>query len=128
MEEKTYLLSYNQESEMELTRLIEQSRVVSLAVGDLLPPSLDPSTLHRVLDIGCGPGDWCVEVAEMFPSCEVLGIDSSRKMVEYAKAQAQSRNVTNVQFQVTHALHTPYDFPAQSFDLINSRFSASFIT
>lgn len=38
--------------------------------------SLSPSLLTAV-DIGCGSGAWCVEVAERYPSAIVVGMDLS---------------------------------------------------
>ena len=29
------------------------------------------------MDVGCGSGDWCIEVAMMYPRCTVSGIDLS---------------------------------------------------
>ncbi|CAO3593973.1 unnamed protein product [Absidia cylindrospora] len=29
----------------------------------------------QILDIGCGPGSWCLEMATEYPNCEVYGID-----------------------------------------------------
>lgn len=32
---------------------------------------------QRVLDIGCGTGTWCIEMADLYPSAEVIGVDLS---------------------------------------------------
>lgn len=47
---------------------------------------------HRVLDIGCGPGNSTRVLQTRFPRAEILGIDSSAEMVEAArKAHADLR-------------------------------------
>lgn len=33
--------------------------------------------LQRILDIGCGTGTWCIEMADSYPSAEVIGVDLS---------------------------------------------------
>ncbi len=48
-------------------------------------------------------------------------------MIEYARAQAQSRGLTDgVEFLVMDALH-PLKFPDASFDLVNLRLGSSFL-
>ncbi|EON98447.1 putative sam domain protein [Phaeoacremonium minimum UCRPA7] len=37
-----------------------------------LAPILNP---QRILDLGCGTGIWCIEMAEDFPAAEVIGTD-----------------------------------------------------
>ena len=40
-----------------------------------------------VLDVGCGPGNSTVELFKRFPNANILGIDSSERMIETAAAQ-----------------------------------------
>ena len=52
------------ESGAEMARLIDQDRLITRCMGGLLPErSNDFSGIHRVLDIGCGPGGWVLELA-----------------------------------------------------------------
>ncbi|GHP00378.1 hypothetical protein KSF_104250 [Reticulibacter mediterranei] len=46
------------ESAAEMARLLQQERLLTRAMGSLFPSDLDPTHLHRVLDIACGPGGW----------------------------------------------------------------------
>ncbi|HEX6871115.1 MAG TPA: methyltransferase domain-containing protein, partial [Micromonosporaceae bacterium] len=39
-----------------------------------------------VVDLGCGPGQLTVGLAERFPQARVVGLDSSPEMVERARA------------------------------------------
>jgi len=60
----------------------------------------------RVLDIGCGPGQWCRMAAE-YGAKSVDGFDIQEKMVETAK-QATSM-FTTVNIRVGDASHMPYE-------------------
>jgi len=128
MEDTTYFLGKTIQEESELARLIGQSRMMGEVIGDLFPPSvdIDPQTFHRILDIGSGSGDWCLQVAEAYPNCQVVGIDLLATMVNYGKAQASSRNLHNVHFVVMNALQ-PLEFADETFDLISMRFGTSFV-
>jgi len=55
-----------------------------------------------------------------------VGIDVSRLMVEYARAQAKVQKLNNVKFKVLDA-RNPLDFPDNSFDLVNARFISGFM-
>jgi ubiquinone/menaquinone biosynthesis C-methylase UbiE len=116
----------NQKEETELARLIGQGRAMNSAVGDLIPPTLAVESLRQVLDLGSGAGDWCLEVASAFPHCRVVGADISEYMVKYATAQAEVRQVSNVRFVAGNVLETSM-FADQTFSLVNSRFSSSYI-
>ncbi|KFA67629.1 hypothetical protein S40285_04952 [Stachybotrys chlorohalonatus IBT 40285] len=38
---------------------------------------------QRIVDLGCGTGIWCVDIADEFPSAEVLGIDIAPTQPEW---------------------------------------------
>ncbi len=122
--ENTYIL--DSESAAEMARLIYQDRLITNNMGGLLPEQDDISGLHDVLDIACGPGGWACDLAFKSPDIQVAGIDISSKMVEYARATASAQRLNNVQFRVMDALR-PFDFPDNSFDLVNARFLVAFM-
>jgi ubiquinone/menaquinone biosynthesis C-methylase UbiE len=37
-------------------------------------------TQQRILDLGTGSGIWCIEMGELYPSAEVIGVDLSANM------------------------------------------------
>ncbi len=47
---------------------------------------------RNIIDIGCGPGNSSQILAERWPSATLLGIDSSPKMIEKAKAYYPHQN------------------------------------
>lgn len=131
--ENTYLI--NPEDELELARLLRQGRPVTKSVG-LLPPGINlahlpsqaPDDRHppRVLDIGCGPGEWVMELAAHYPEVEVRGIDISHLMVAYAQAEAANRETPNATFEVMNALE-PMSFDDDTFDIVHIRTALAFV-
>jgi ubiquinone/menaquinone biosynthesis C-methylase UbiE len=114
--------------DQELNRLQIQDRMITAAMGGVLPEQLDPTRFHRVLDIGCGAGLWLLEVARIYPKISLLiGIDANNKMLDYARMQAKALQVEKrVEFlQMDALLHM--EFPDEYFDLVNTRFCMSWL-
>lgn len=110
----------------EVLRLTTLDHAITQGMGGPLPEQKRPAALHSVLDVGCGPGGWVLEVARRYPHLQVTGIDISRHMIEYAQAQAQAQNCHNATFRVVNVLK-PWPFGDTPFDLINGRCLFSFI-
>lgn len=111
------------EGAAEMARLLDQDVLVTQSMGGLFPERADGDPLegiHDILDIACGPGGWALNVGYEYPDTEVIGIDISEMMVNYARAHAQARRLRNVRFKAMDAMK-PLDFPDASFDLVNSR-------
>jgi ubiquinone/menaquinone biosynthesis C-methylase UbiE len=120
----TYII--DTESGAEMARLLHQDRLLTRGMGGLLAEkSNDFSGFHHVLDVACGPGGWAQEVARAYPNIEVVGIDISVTMINYANAQVQAQDLGNARFLVMDALK-PLDFPDAFFDLVNLRFISGF--
>ena len=115
------------ESGAEMARLIEQNRLVTRHIGGLFPSEVDPSTLHQVLDLACGPGDWVLDMAFALPDTELIGVDISKTMIEYARALARVQHLENAHFKVVDVLK-PLDFEYNSFDMVNARFLTGFMS
>jgi ubiquinone/menaquinone biosynthesis C-methylase UbiE len=117
----TYIL--DPESPTELARLIHFDQTVTRAMGGPLAeqPPTTIASLHRVLDLACGPGSWILDVAYDHPHIEVAGVDISRAMIEYAYARARTQHLANATFGVMN-ITQPLDFSDQTFDLVNARF------
>ena len=123
--EDTYVI--DPESGAEMARLIEQDRLVTRHLGGLFPPEMDPSTLHQVIDLACGPGSWIMDVAFAYPDAELIGVDISKTMIEYARAFARVQHLDNALFLVMDVLK-PLDFEDDSFDMVNARFLTGFMS
>ncbi|TMD31036.1 MAG: class I SAM-dependent methyltransferase [Chloroflexi bacterium] len=114
-----YLLG---DSQAEMVQLIKTDQLFTKAMGGLLPeqPEQAIAQLHHVLDIGCGPGGWLLEMAYANSHLHATGIDVSQGMIDYARALASANGLDNAQFHVANAIE-PLDFPDGTFDLVNAR-------
>src|SRR5437660_5869950 len=114
------------ENAAEMARLMVQDRLLTTAMGGLFAEQEDLSSIYRVLDIGCGPGGWLLDVAAHSPQMQGVGIDISQLMIAYATDLARSHTLPNVVFRVMDATG-PLDFADASFDLVNGRILSGFL-
>lgn len=122
----TYFV-FDRNSKEELRRLTIQDQMITTEMGGVLPEQLNPADFHRMLDIGCGTGGWLIEAAKAYPEMELIGIDVSRPMIQYARAQAQAQQVSErIEFAIMDALLI-LELPANFFDLVNMRLGISFL-
>jgi 2-polyprenyl-3-methyl-5-hydroxy-6-metoxy-1,4-benzoquinol methylase len=71
-----------------------------------------------ILDVGCGPGNITIDFAQLVAPARVVGVDSSAEIIEQARALAESRGVTNVEFIVGDAYEL--EFEDESFDVVHA--------
>nr|BBH93668.1 hypothetical protein KTA_18670 [Thermogemmatispora argillosa] len=94
----------------EINRLDFQHYVLRAALrGNYLAPIEQP---RRILDVGCGTGQWAFELAHQFPHAEVIGLD-----LEQVKASTPPPNYRFVQGDLLQGL--PFD--NNSFDFVHQR-------
>jgi ubiquinone/menaquinone biosynthesis C-methylase UbiE len=112
----------------EMTRLEIQDKMLTTGMGGALPELDDHSQLQRILDVGCGTGNWLMETARTYPTIEKLvGVDISGQTLAYARAQSENLTLDGrVEFQLMDALRM-LEFPTASFDLVNQRLGASWL-
>jgi ubiquinone/menaquinone biosynthesis C-methylase UbiE/uncharacterized membrane protein YphA (DoxX/SURF4 family) len=74
--------------------------------SELLP---ELASARRVLDVGCGPGQFTVFIAEALPAAEVWGIDLAPTMIELARAHAgDSPAAARLHFEVADVARLPF--------------------
>lgn len=60
----------------EQNRLDYQHRLFRFALdGRLYLAPLPDGSIRDVLDVGCGTGNWCIDVAKELPNAQVVGFD-----------------------------------------------------
>lgn len=75
--------------------------------------------VRRVLDVGCGPGQFTILIAEALPDTEVWGIDLAPTMIELARRHAsESSAAGRLHFAVSDVEKLP--FPERHFDAVLS--------
>jgi hypothetical protein len=95
----------------EVNRLDFQHYVLrSLLRGNYLAPIGQP---RRILDVGCGTGQWAFELAQQFPQAEVIGFDLEQVKVT-------STPPANFRFVQGDALQG-LPFESGSFDFVHQR-------
>src|SRR5438552_2495374 len=95
--ENSYVL--DPESATEMARLLLQDRLINEMVGGLFPERESLDGIERILDIGCGPGGWALDVARSYPNKEIIGIDISDMMLTYANEQKKLHELENIHFE-----------------------------
>jgi len=112
----------------EMIRLQHQGQMITAGMGGVLPEQPQPISFQCVLDVGCGTGDWLIEVAKIYPAISLfIGADVSGRMVEYARTQAEEQGVADrVEFHMMDALMM-LEFPTAFFDLVNQRLGMSYL-
>src|SRR6266700_7789109 len=122
--ENTYVI--DAEDAAEMARLVKQDRLLTEGMGGVFPENAHLSGVNDILDIGCGPGGWVLDVAFEYAKVNVVGIDISEQMVEYARAHAEVQGMNNASFQVMNALES-LAFDDNSFDVVNARYIQAFM-
>jgi ubiquinone/menaquinone biosynthesis C-methylase UbiE len=75
--------------------------------------------VRRGLDVGCGPGQFTILIAERAPEAEVWGIDLAPTMIELARRHAaESSASARLHFEVADVAKLP--FPDGHFDAVVS--------
>lgn len=81
-----------------------------------LLPYLQPTM--KILDIGCGPGTITADLATYVPAGHITGLEIAPEVLDAARAHAESRGVTNIDFAVADAHKLPY--PDHTFDVTHA--------
>lgn len=93
----------------------EQDEVHRRVVSKLPVPA--DGKVRRILDMGCGIGQFTVALKERFPDAEVWGIDVGAPMIRYAHYRANElKNGANF----AQRLASDTKFPSGHFDLVTS--------
>ncbi|KAG2198770.1 hypothetical protein INT47_010556 [Mucor saturninus] len=116
--QKTQQRQILKSDEEEADRIQLKNDLVKLAFEGEFSLPFDYKDLQsgRILDVGCGPGSWCIDLSQKYPRIEVIGVDSDDMF-------PAPRNLpNNCQLLVCNVLNGLREFPDASFDVIHIRF------
>ena len=106
-------------------RLLQQEKYAALIRDDghleLLLGMIDLQPGQRALDIGTGTGYLAFPLAQLQPQAQVHGIDIAENVIRRNVEAAARQGLGNLHFAAFDGLC--YPFPAQSFDLIVTRYA-----
>ena len=83
-------------------------------------PSLDNVEIKlknkecKIADVGCGHGASTIMMAKAYPNSSVIGFDSHKPSIEWAKNRASEEGLTNITFEVAKSS----DYPGDDYDLV----------
>lgn len=123
MENNYYPVDPN--ASVEVSRLLRQDSLLNECVSGLFPATIDHTSIRNVLDIGCGPGGWLMEIARRFPHMQPVGLDISEEMIDQASKIAVGEKLSQLTFCQESFVHLP--FPDASFDFVNARLVQWFV-
>lgn len=99
-------------------RLDAQHHLMQMVLG---APTLAPlATPQTILDIGCGTGVWCRDMAALYPSATIVGLDyDTSHLVHQSKPH-------NVFWREADAL-APLPIASDTVDLVHQRFASTWL-
>jgi ubiquinone/menaquinone biosynthesis C-methylase UbiE len=95
--------------------------------GRLFPESIDIEGVERVLDLGCGSGEWVFALARRYPQLFICGVDLDRRPLQRAQARRNRAGLSQLEFRQMDFTR-PFPLAESSFDFLHMRACARFVT
>lgn len=107
--------------DLEIARLTTMERRRIEQAGGLFPERENElEGFQHVLDIISATGAWALNVAQLYPEIEVMGLEHRARLVDFATGQAEARKLGNVCYVWSGEDLTKLDFPDNFFDMVNA--------
>ncbi|KAG0035034.1 hypothetical protein BGZ82_005434 [Podila clonocystis] len=100
--------------EQESERLLLQHYVMRYAFGSNVIPPIDTTIAGKVLDCGCGPGTWIMEMATEFEDLDFYGFDIS-------PMYPSAIHPKNAHFSMANLLDPEIPFASERYLLVHQR-------
>lgn len=88
------------------------------AYADRLTQSGLGPTARRIIDVGCGPGQWSFAAASVSPKAEIWGIDPRRELIDYAEEYTHAHGYQRIHFETIDYTALRHRFPSGYFDVL----------
>ncbi len=106
--------------------IVLHQHLLQVQAGHLLPERIPVQTMERVLDLGCGTGEWLFDLAKRFPRLHIYGVDINEEHLHQAKVRRNTGSIRQIELR-SMDIRQPLDLPDRYFDLIHMRRCAQFI-
>lgn len=63
----------------------------------------------KILDAGCGNGEFSISLSQQFPASKITGIDYSEDMIKLCEHAKEDKRCGSLEFKVANLLNTPFD-------------------
>lgn len=63
----------------------------------------------KIVDVGSGPGILLIEIKKIFENCRLIGVDSSKSMLEIAENRVKEQNLKDFAFKLGSAEKIPIE-------------------
>lgn len=123
MEEQKIDVAWSSLSAIENSAQSIQHHYFTAALGGLVARVIPMDEVQKVLDVGCGPGSWAIDMAKQYPRVHVTGIDIDEPALRDARLQGYwsgNRRLSFLSMDATKLLA----FADGTFDLVYMRNAA----
>jgi SAM-dependent methyltransferase len=112
--------NYIMDDPREGQRLLDKVDAASW-ISKYLEPHLQDA--RTILSVGCGPGVFLRELAEIHPNAEIVGVDLSAERIH--EGESRLRGMANARVQIGNAQALPFE--SDSFDFVFCRFLMEYL-
>lgn len=70
---------------------------------------VDKENYNKILDAGCGNGEFSISLSQLFPASKITGIDYSEDMITLCEYAKNDNDINNIEFKVADLLNTPFN-------------------
>ncbi len=91
-----YLLSESLEKHIQFTMKYDSKKVIFEIWKKSIIELSGFSNMKSLIDIGCGTGNFLIQIRKKFHDCILKGIESDRDMIEIASSKAEKQNANNI--------------------------------
>ncbi len=68
----------------------------------------------KIADVGCGHGVSTILMAKAYPNSKIIGFDSHKPSIEWARGEAEKEGLQNLTFEVAKST----DYPGDDYDMV----------
>jgi ubiquinone/menaquinone biosynthesis C-methylase UbiE len=103
-----------------LAESIRHQYFLQIQGGRLVPAAIAIGKMERVLDLGCGSGEWIFALSSQYPRLQICGVDVRSELLQQARARRNTGSLRRIEFRQMDCT-PPLKFSARSFDYIHMR-------